>query len=47
LMVASILASFALALQFQGEEVWGVPDSVRTHYRELSRWFDRSFGGLR
>jgi hypothetical protein len=46
-LLASIFASFALALHFQGEEVWGVPDSTRTHYRELSRWFDRSFGGLR
>jgi len=47
LLVASIFACGALALRFQGEEVWGVPDSIRTHYRELSRWFDRSFGGLR
>jgi hypothetical protein len=38
--LASVFVTFALALRYQGEEVWGVPDSAKSHYRQIKHWFD-------
>jgi hypothetical protein len=44
--LASVFVTFALALHYQGEEVWGVPDSAKSHYRHIKSWFDEGFRGL-
>jgi hypothetical protein len=38
--LTSVFVTFALALHYQGEEVWGVPDSAKSHYRHIKQWFD-------
>ncbi|HTD13793.1 MAG TPA: hypothetical protein VK673_01355, partial [Chthoniobacterales bacterium] len=43
--IASVFVTFALALHYQGEEVWGVPDSAKSHYRHIKHWFDKRFNG--
>ena len=42
---ASVIVTFALALHYQGEEVWGVPDSAKSHYRHIKHWFDERISG--
>lgn len=43
--LASVFVTFALALHYQGEEVWGVPDSAKSHYRDIKHWFDERISG--
>jgi hypothetical protein len=43
--LASVFVTFALALRYQGEEVWGVPDSAKSHYRHIKHWFDERISG--
>lgn len=40
LTIASVAVTLALALYFQGEKVWGVPDDVRQNYQRLQRLVD-------
>jgi hypothetical protein len=40
--LASVLVMFALALHYQGEEVWGVSDSAKSHYRHIKEWFENN-----
>lgn len=43
LALASILASLALALRFQGEMVWGVPDEMKQNYQHLRQRMEGLF----
>jgi hypothetical protein len=38
----NLVVTFALALHYQGEEVWGVPDSAKGHYRHIKEWFENN-----
>jgi hypothetical protein len=44
LTLPALLGTPLLALQTQGERLWGVPEEVRTNYAELRRDADRFFG---
>ncbi len=39
----SCLLTLAMALHYQGDTVWGVPDSVKQNYRDLRTRIDRVF----
>ncbi|MDP3073409.1 MAG: hypothetical protein Q8N18_24165 [Opitutaceae bacterium] len=42
--VAGVLVTLALALHYQGEVVWGVPDDFKQHYQMLRHAFDSALG---
>lgn len=44
LTVLSMLITLAIALRFQGEMVWGVPEATKVRYRELGRQVNDFFG---
>ena len=44
LTVASVLVTLALALHYQGEGVWGVPDEFKARYQLLRQAFDSALG---
>ncbi|MBL9189285.1 MAG: hypothetical protein JNK23_17515 [Opitutaceae bacterium] len=44
LALAGVLVSLALALHYQGEVVWGVPDDFKERYQMLRQAFDSALG---
>jgi hypothetical protein len=47
LAVASVLVTLALALHYQGEVVWGVPDEFKARYQMLRQAADSALGFTR
>ncbi len=44
LSVIGILVTLAIALHYQGEEVWGVPDEIKSRYQMLRQALDSALG---